>query len=135
MYTPIGPMRPQWFEPLLALSTHLDLAPGPGGSRMSDFAVTRALYEPVLHGVFYAIHQITVIALYPSAQLVAHCDPPIKGSRYHLPLQVNPDCWVFHDGMWQQLEAGRWYQMDPTKLHGAVNWGSEVRLHLIVDVA
>jgi hypothetical protein len=26
------------------------------------------------------------------------------------------------------------YRMDPSEVHGAVNWGSEVRLHLMIDV-
>ena len=53
--------------------------------------------------------------------------------RYHIPLQINPGCWVFSDCVWQQLELGVVYEMDPTKPHGAVNWGDTVRLHLLID--
>lgn len=74
------------------------------------------------------------MALYPSSQIVAHCDPPIQGMRYHIPLVVNDGCWSFSGGTWQHLEVGKVYQMDPTEIHGAVNWGTEVRLHLMVDV-
>lgn len=80
------------------------------------------------------IVQTRLVGLLPSQQLVAHTDPPISGIRHHLPLQSNPGCWVFHDGVWQQLEVGRMYTMDPTKPHGAVNWGTELRLHLMIDV-
>ena len=75
-----------------------------------------------------------IVALYPSCQLVKHCDPPIRGQRHHMPLVLNDGCWVYHDGTWQQLEVGHLYQMDQTKPHGAVNWGDEVRLHLMIDV-
>ena len=75
-----------------------------------------------------------VVALYPSSQLVAHCDPPIIGKRFHIPLVVNEGCWAFHTGTWQQLEVGKVYQMDPTQEHGAVNWGTTIRTHLILDM-
>jgi aspartyl/asparaginyl beta-hydroxylase (cupin superfamily) len=74
------------------------------------------------------------VALYPSSQLVAHRDPPITGTRFHVPLVVNDGCWVFHGGWWQQLQLGHLYAMDPTVEHGAVNWGTDRRVHLMVDV-
>ena len=122
---------------LLAQAVKLDIAPGPGGSRMSSDKETRFYLEPVLREHWPElgpITYITVIALYPSSQLVGHCDAPIHATRYHIPLQQNVGCWSFHDGHWQQLQIGRAYTMDPSLFHGAVNWGSTVRLHLIVDV-
>ena len=126
---------------LLAATRRVDLAPGPGGSRMSDARVTEKALRPLLADVFpepweYA----TVIALSPSSQLVAHRDRGVDGkqherTRYHLPIQVNPGCWSFHAGTWQQLVVGRCYQMDPTETHGAVNWGESVRMHVIIDLA
>ena len=74
-----------------------------------------------------------VVALYPSSQLVAHCDPPIPETRVHVPLQMNPGCWVFHRESWQQLALGSAYTMDPSERHGAVNWGPDLRLHLVID--
>jgi len=118
---------------LLDLTRLLDLAPGPGGSRISEPILTKRLFAEAIGDLVYKEYQSTVIALYPSSQLVAHRDPPIKGIRHHIPLQLNPGCWVFHDGLWQQLEVGCVYTMDPSLLHGAVNWGTEVRLHLMVD--
>jgi hypothetical protein len=75
-----------------------------------------------------------LVGLLPSQQIAAHADAPIQGVRYHIPLQVNDGCWSFHDGVWQQLKLGVVYQMDPTKPHGAVNWGETIRLHLMIDV-
>lgn len=112
---------PAWY---VALSSAVDLAPGPGGSRITPCGPI-AWGGSVAKGAF--------VALYPSSQLVAHVDPPIPGRRFHIPLVVNDGCWVFHCGVWQQLDGGRIYQMDPTELHGAVNWGTERRLHLMID--
>lgn len=55
-------------------------------------------------------------------------------SRYHIVLQTNPQSWTYHDGTWQQLNMGGIYQMDPRKEHAAINLGSTVRLHLVVDL-
>lgn len=111
--------------PWQALIASVDLAPGPGGSRITPCGHVRIPH--VCRGTG------ALVALYPSSQLVAHCDPPIAGTRYHLPLVTNEGCWVFHRGVWQQLQVGRVYMMDPTAEHGAVNWGTERRVHLMVD--
>jgi len=119
---------------LLALSAHLDTAPGPGGSRCTAYEATKALYEPALQDLFPGSwRQAMIVALYPSSQLVGHRDPKIAGRRYHVPLHVNEDCWVFHHSHWQQLAVGHCYQMDPADWHGAVNWGTTVRYHLVID--
>lgn len=114
----------------------LDIAPGPGGSRFSDYDASLPALAPAIDllDIFRPVERIAVVALYPSSQIVAHVDAnPDQWRRFHIPLQLNDRCWVFHDGDWQQLVVGRVYQMDPTKVHGAVNWGTEVRLHLLVD--
>jgi hypothetical protein len=123
---------------LLTLVSQLDIAPGPGGSRISDYETTFrvfkdaiATYVPIFDGT---VSQIMVVALYPSSQLVGHKDPPIRGKRYHIPLQMNDGCWVHHDGVWVQLQKGHIYEMNPAEFHGAVNWGHEIRLHLAIDV-
>ena len=58
---------------------------------------------------------------------------PTGVTRYHLVLQTNPRCWYFHDGAWEQLEVGGIYELDPTLEHGAINWGAEPRIHLVID--
>lgn len=113
---------------VLAMLTSVDMAPGPGGSR-----ITEVPDLPDTIGAWLDWSRAAFVALYPSSQLVAHRDPPITGLRFHVPLVVNPACWVFHGGTWQQLEVGHVYQMDPADLHGAVNWGTERRVHLMVD--
>lgn len=127
-------LSPEQVERVARLAETLDLRPGPGGSTASADAVTTPWFQAVLSEAFPAPWvRSMVMALWPSSQLVAHRDPPITGTRHHLPLRVNPGCWVFHAGTWQQLTAGQVYQMDPTDLHGAVNWGDTVRLHLVID--
>jgi hypothetical protein len=118
----------EWVEdvtPWIARGATVDLAPGPGGSRITPIG-------PVAVGRRHG--RGAYVSLEPSSQLVAHCDPPIVGVRVHLPLVVNPGCWAFHLGVWQRLDVGRVYLMDPTKPHGAVNWGTTRRLHLMVDL-
>lgn len=112
-----GAVAPEVIAAYTATAWAADVAPGPGGSRITPLGDGWA-----------------VVALYPSSQLVGHTDPPVPGTRYHVPIQSNPGCWVFSGGEWRQLIVGHIYAMDPTVVHGAVNWGSEVRLHLLVDV-
>lgn len=120
---------------LSAVRSQLDLTPGPGGSVSTAPVQTAAALRPLLSDAFdRPWSQARVFGVYPSAQLVGHCDPPIRGTRYHLPIDTNPDCWVFHDGAWQQLQIGQCYEMDPTQPHGAVNWGSTLRLHVVIDM-
>ena len=121
---------------LVALSQRLDLRPGPGGSCATARRETESLFAPVVGDVFRgAWTGAMLVGLHPSSQIVAHRDPPIRGRRVHLPLAVNEGCWVFHGGIWQQLTVGRGYQMDPAEEHGAVNWGSTLRVHLVIDLA
>lgn len=127
MYIEQGfPLSASLVEETLRIVKLVDISPGPGGSRITP--VSQLLLQTIP-----CMGSFAVVALYPSSQLVCHCDPPIAGTRFHVPLQVNEGCWCFHDGVWQQLEIGKFYRMDPTKPHGAVNWGTEVRLHLIID--
>lgn len=124
-------------EELVALAHTLDLTPGPGGSRMADFARAYAAYQacgPLRDAFPDRWSQVTVIALEPSAQIVVHTDAPVAGRRIHVPLQQNSLCWTFAHDRWLQLRTGSAYRMDPTVPHGAVNWGTTRRLHLILDV-
>lgn len=116
------------------VEARLDLRAGPGGSFATDPTQTAAVLAPLLSGVFPGVWtQARVFGLIPSAQIVGHCDPPIVGRRYHLPVRSNPGCWSFHAGVWEALEIGRLYEMDPTLEHGAVNWGTTPRLHVVID--
>lgn len=121
-------------DDLLAAGRTLDIAPGPGGSRMSDAEVTIRIYRPLLTETFPGRWTgAALVALYPGAQIPSHVDAPIPGTRFHIPLQINEGCWVFSDGVWQQLSRGAVYTLDPTKPHGAVNWGPTLRIHLLID--
>lgn len=103
---------------------------GPGGSRMCPIAELLTIVQACWPKTDLAVQ---VVLLGPSRQIVAHRDPPIPGTRYHVPVIVNAGCWSFHGGTWRQLEVGHVYEMDPTIVHGAVNWGPTTRVHLMVD--
>jgi hypothetical protein len=113
------PMPAKERDRLRSIGGLMKLSPGPGGSCI----------VPVPNEA-----GVSVVALWPSRQIVAHTDPPMPSTRYHLPLQTNDGCWSFHGGAWDRLLVGEWYEMDPTQVHGAVNWGSTVRIHLMVDL-
>lgn len=117
---------------LIALSRGVDLRPGPGGARITPCALDA--YWMAWWSALGQVQSAMFIALQPTSQIPAHTDQPIPGRRYHVPIQVNDGCWVFHDGQWLQLNVGRIYEMDPSQTHGAVNWGTTPRSHLIVDV-
>ena len=78
-----------------------------------------------------------LVVVQPGGILPYHRDfpEPITGQvRYHLVLQSNPDCWSWHDHQWQQLKSGWLYTMEPSKYHSSVNFGSEDRIHFVVDI-
>lgn len=119
---------------LRARASTIDLTRG-AGSYISPSAETLPIFHPLLRDLFPGEWTgARLVLLQPSQQLVAHRDPPIIGVRTHIPLILNEWCWVFHAGIWRQLQEGHLYQMDPTDVHGAVNWGAIPRLHLMVDV-
>ena len=135
MYERLAPSLTEGqLDALRALLPRVDLAPGPGGSRITPLATLTDDVLAIVGRAWGEIDHAAAIILYPSAQLVAHVDPPIPGPRLHLPLDVNDQCWSFSDGHWQQLAPGGIYRMNPTVLHGAVNWGATPRIHLMLDL-
>lgn len=142
-------LTPEQTARLVALAAHVDLAPGPGGARITPLhavslpvehecrAILDGLFDPWVGYFSMEPDRVLTVAsfviLAPSRQIGGHTDAPIRGRRFHVPLAVNAGCWSFHGGVWQQLTVGTVYEMDPTVVHGAVNWGTTTRLHLIVD--
>jgi Aspartyl/Asparaginyl beta-hydroxylase len=115
----------------------LNLQPGPGGSAMTEIEPTRRAFEERLRQhVILNRHWLScrLVGIWPSQQIPLHRDAPIQGTRLHIPVQTNQNCWCFSGNDWQQLTHGVIYQMDPTQPHGAVNWGDTIRLHLMIDV-
>ena len=135
LWTPIAPVvTDRWLGLAKQLGAHFSTT----ASTMSDPAETKALFlaDPDAVAAFRPPwHWVTLVTLLPSQQIVAHRDQPLPPGvrRWHVPLQTNPGCWSFHAGEWQQLEVGQRYLMRPDEEHGAVNWGSEVRIHLMID--
>jgi hypothetical protein len=129
-------LSPEQLDRFRQLATCVDLSPGPGGSRMSPPYETDTVFRPELQAILPGSYlYVTVVALYPGAQIQAHVDAPVHGVRHHIPLVLNDDCWVFSAGDWQQLDEGQIYVMNPTVPHGSLNWGATRRLHLLVDRA
>lgn len=104
------------------------------GSFFAPYDLSYMLLSHELQAHFPGLSQVTIVGLLPSAQIVAHKDAPIPGRRIHIPLQTNHGCWSFSGHHWRRLQIGSGYWMDPTEVHGAVNWGETLRLHLVVDV-
>lgn len=120
-------------EDVLDTITRAGITPGPGGSRIVPLESPQI--AAWVRETDRSLRTLAAVGLWPSSQLVAHRDAPITGRRFHLPIQTNPDCWSFHDGVWSQLQVGKAYEMDPTGWHGAVNWGTEIRWHLMIDLS
>lgn len=141
MYQPTAlRFHPDHVAELLRLALSLDPKPGPGGSGMTFQGETLLLFEPVLkpfyRGTWYGC---TVVGLWPSSQIPLHVDGPILGVRHHIPLQTNARCLSFTESErgvihCHKLYEGQDYTLDPTVPHGAVNWGTTVRFHLMIDV-
>jgi hypothetical protein len=135
VYDPVAPaLSLGQVEALQALIARVDLAPGPGGSRITLLGARTDDALAILGEAYGEIECVAAVILYPSSQLVAHCDQPLPAPRLHLPLHTNEGCWSFSGGVWQQLVVGEVYRMDPTLLHGAVNWGPTPRVHLMLDL-
>lgn len=110
-------------------------APTDYGTTVDHFVAVRegfsADLQDALPGV-WASSMLVVIR--PEGHIRKHTDILDKGERYHLVLQTNEDCWNYHDGDWQQLEAGGIYTVDQSKQHFSINMGHELRIHLVVDL-
>ena len=137
MYELDGMLLPPAVDDLLAQVRKIVIPSGTAGSWMCADKDARAGLEATLRDHWPEVGPIlymTVVYLYPGAQIQSHCDAPIQGIRYHIPLQQNDGCWSFSEGVWQQLQIGRIYTLDPSKPHGAVNWGPTLRVNLLIDV-
>lgn len=134
MYRYGGSVARHTIDALVPLIDTLDVAAGSEGFRATVFEPTRDRFYPLLASAFpgrwtYCI----LVALYPKRMIAAHIDGPCDGIRHHLVLETNEECWSFSDGTWGQLQRGSFYQMDPNRPHGAVNWGTSRRVHLVID--
>lgn len=134
MYTEVADSVHYLLPELLTALKQIDLTRG-GASYISPREETTAIFRPIFQDHWLQGGSFALVALLPSQQLVGHADAPISGMRYHIPLVTNSGCWSYHDGMWQQLEVGTIYRMNPAQEHGAVNWGQSTRVNLMVDLS
>lgn len=77
-----------------------------------------------------------IVVILPGRSIGPHIDVGdyVGLERRHLVLQTNDRCWNLHDGEWQQLELGGIYSLDAGIEHASINWGTEHRVHLVVDL-
>jgi len=88
---------------------------------------------------FYSgrVVKLVLAELPPGAKILPHQDkaPALQlVHRCHLPVITNAGVDFFIDRVPYQLEAGKAYEFDNTRLHAVANRGSARRVHLICDV-
>ena len=136
MYYDLGrTLSPQCLAYCLHTARQLGADRPVAASMMTPDELTRPHLDMVAMAIPPPWIWVTFVSIASSQQIVAHTDPPLARGlrRYHIPIQTNDNCWVFSNGTWQQLKEGQVYRMNPAEPHGAVNWGAETRIHLLVD--
>jgi hypothetical protein len=126
---------------LAALIEHMHkLEPKPTlplGYLTTDPKTTEAIYRPLLAALFPGEWLKCFLSIvWPNGSIMAHQDldaPALNRHRHHLVLKTNSDCWCMHDGTVEQLDLGGIYAIDETKVHAAMNWGRDFRVHFVVD--
>ena len=96
---------------------------------------TEAVYRPHLQETLPGEWTKCFLAIiWPNGSIMPHQDLDVAGQiRTHLVMQTNSDCWCMNAGLWSQPEQGGIYTMDQTLVHASINWGSEPRVHFVVD--
>lgn len=121
---------------------YVDLSPMPGsvGSRITTLTTEQAESVCQILHLQPGARTMAVVTLHVNQQIPAHRDAfDAELIRYHVPITTNPLAWSLSeadDGTkidWQHLDVGHVYALNPTRLHGAVNWGDQPRVHLMVD--
>ena len=70
-----------------------------------------------------------VLVLHPKVCYTLHRDP---SKRIHIPVVTNDLCWVFVNKEIMHLPAdGRYYEIDTTQEHTALNGSWEARTHIV----
>lgn len=71
----------------------------------------------------------------PGEHVEPHTDREDGGCtcRVHVPLVTNPHAQLLLDGVWQHLEAGFAWAIDPTREHAVRNAGATDRIHLFFN--
>ena len=124
---------------LVALAPELRPIPGPEIRYTTMHqAEIRSAYYPHLLGVFPSDEWIKCFLsiIWHNGSIEPHQDgdTQLGGQRCQLVLQTNPDCWMLHGGVWQQLEEDGIYTMDPLVPHASINWGHQPRVFFVVDI-
>ncbi len=107
----------------------------PLGYLTTEPIATTEIYGPVLKAIFPGIWAKCFLSIvWPNGSIMPHADMDMPSTyRQHLVIKTNPDAWVMHDGGVEQLREGGIYSMDETRVHAAMNWGQDVRIHFVID--
>ena len=75
------------------------------------------------------LYRTRVLVLHPKVCYTLHRDP---SKRIHIPVVTNDLCWVIVNKEIMHLPAdGRYYEIDTTKEHTALNGSWQVRTHIV----
>jgi hypothetical protein len=121
---------------LLRAAVHLGLAPVASENyKQTSPSETKAFFQPHIGARFPGEWEMAfMVILFPGMSIPVHTDGIPEIFRRHVVLQTNDKVWCHHDGDWQQLPLGTAWSMDPMRPHGAVNWGKDPRIHLLIDI-
>lgn len=83
--------------------------------------------------------RVFIVGLGPNQHVKEHTDPGLyfkAHKRFHVPLQTNEQVVFYGPNKSDptHLNVGSLYQLDNLRAHSVENNGSDVRIHLIVDV-
>lgn len=76
------------------------------------------------------------VCLLPNGQQNMHIDQPWWQRHAHrlvVPIITNPDSFTQIENDVLKFEAGQLYEMNILRMHGSVNRGREIRVHLFLD--
>lgn len=97
--------------------------------------ITESLVQDCLPPGCAAFERMLSVVM-PGHHIPPHVDRQNKRwrCRIHVPLLTNPQALFISDGKAYQLEVGKAYCIDTTKVHEVRNNGAGPRIHLIFDV-
>lgn len=102
-------------------------------------------FEPELMNVlkvlklFYSYSEYVafLVTLQPGGTIGDHFDSGEfleRIHRIHIPIVTNANCFYRVDGEKVNMQVGKIYEIDNTRIHGVENNGTQERIHLIVNL-
>ena len=102
-------------------------------SLLARMPITRAFLQSL--GLKYMWARLA--KLEPNSFMWEHCDyqelQNVQRFRLHVPIITNPDSTLIINDAKVHLEPGYIWKLNPTHRHAAGNFGSEARIHILMD--